>query len=138
MLGPDPANDPLTLAAPDPFPAMPLAPRKGREPPAGITVGIPQTDWMRTSAGVQVGVGPQDTYDDDHRAAFERLRRQLTALGAKVKEFAGLDVTKAENDPYFSSSDVGDEPVATVGWLPKLGTAFYPYPNDDPQAPAEG
>ncbi|WUH93672.1 hypothetical protein OG900_28545 [Streptomyces sp. NBC_00433] len=28
----------------------------------------------------------------------------------------------------------GDDtsPVATVGWLPKLGTAFYPYPDDDP------
>jgi hypothetical protein len=30
----------------------------------------------------------------------------------------------------------GDSPVATVGWLPKLGTAFYPYPDDDPAAPA--
>jgi hypothetical protein len=29
----------------------------------------------------------------------------------------------------------GATPVATVGWLPKLGTAFYPYPNDDPDAP---
>lgn len=29
----------------------------------------------------------------------------------------------------------GAMPVATVGWLPKLGTAFYPYPDDDPQAP---
>jgi hypothetical protein len=29
----------------------------------------------------------------------------------------------------------GTKPVATVGWLPKLGTAFYPYPGDDPQEP---
>jgi hypothetical protein len=29
----------------------------------------------------------------------------------------------------------GATPVATVGWLPKLGTAFYPYPSDDPEAP---
>jgi hypothetical protein len=28
----------------------------------------------------------------------------------------------------------GASPVATVGWLPKLGTAFYPYPGDDPEA----
>ncbi|MEU3985126.1 hypothetical protein AB0F77_34535 [Streptomyces sp. NPDC026672] len=28
----------------------------------------------------------------------------------------------------------GDSPVATVGWLPKLGTAFYDYPDDDPDA----
>ncbi|MFE6555073.1 hypothetical protein ACFYOF_33465 [Streptomyces sp. NPDC007148] len=33
----------------------------------------------------------------------------------------------------------GDDasPVATVGWLPKLGTAFYPYPDDDPEAEEE-
>lgn len=29
----------------------------------------------------------------------------------------------------------GTKPVATVGWLPKLGTTFYPYPGDDPQEP---
>ncbi|WP_201778827.1 amidase, partial [Streptomyces sp. 150FB] len=108
--GPDPANDPLTLSAPDPFPALPLTPRRGKRPLAGITVGIPQTDWMRTSEGIQVGTPPQQTYDTDHRAAFERLRRQLTALGAKVVEFEGLDVTKPENDPYFNSTDV----LATV------------------------
>jgi Asp-tRNA(Asn)/Glu-tRNA(Gln) amidotransferase A subunit family amidase len=110
MHGPDPANDPLTLSAPDPFPALPLTPRRGERPLAGITVGIPQTDWMRTSQGIQVGTPPQQTYDTDHRAAFERLRRQLTALGAKVVEFEGLDVTKPANDPYFNSTDV----LATV------------------------
>ncbi|MCF3963869.1 amidase [Streptomyces fuscigenes] len=108
--GPDPANDPLTLSAPDPFPALPLTPRKGKRPLAGLTIGIPQTDWMRTSQGIQVGTPPQQTYDADHRTAFERLRRQLTALGAEVREFEGLDVTKAANDPYFNSTDV----LATV------------------------
>ena len=34
ILGPDPANDPLTLAAPDPFPAMPLT-ASGRPQAAG-------------------------------------------------------------------------------------------------------
>lgn len=31
-------------------------------------------------------------------------------------------------------------PIATVGWVPKLGTEFYPYPDDDPEAdpPATG
>ncbi|MFF1837387.1 hypothetical protein ACFVXE_24740 [Streptomyces sp. NPDC058231] len=29
-----------------------------------------------------------------------------------------------------------DAPIATVGWLPKLGTAFYPYPHDDPDVEA--
>jgi hypothetical protein len=31
----------------------------------------------------------------------------------------------------------GDAPVATVGWTPKLGTAFYPYPHDDPDTAAQ-
>ncbi|MGW0631629.1 amidase [Streptomyces sp. NPDC002758] len=110
ILGPDPANDPLSLAAPDPFPALPLTSRKGTKPLSGITIGIPQTDWMRTSQGVQVGTPPQDLYDADHRTAFERLKQQLTALGATVKDFPGLDVTQARNDPYFASTDV----LATV------------------------
>jgi len=32
--------------------------------------------------------------------------------------------------------DEDQTPLLTVGWLPKLGTAFYPYPHDDPEAPA--
>lgn len=123
--GPDPVNDPLTLSAPDPFPALPLTPRKGKKPLSGITIGIPQTDWMRTSAGVQVGTPPQELYDDDHRAAFERLRVQLTALGAKVKEFDGLDVTKPENDPYFNSTDV----LATVDGSPVSPSSAVLSPN---------
>jgi hypothetical protein len=27
--------------------------------------------------------------------------------------------------------DDGTRPVSTVGWLPKTGTEFYPYPGDD-------
>jgi Asp-tRNA(Asn)/Glu-tRNA(Gln) amidotransferase A subunit family amidase len=110
ILGPDPANDPLTLAAPDPFPAMPLVARKGSRPLSGITIGIPQTDWMRTSTGIQAGTLPRDLYDADHLAAFERLKQQLTSLGATVKDFPGLDVTVPQNDPYFTSTDV----LATV------------------------
>ncbi|GHJ35514.1 amidase [Streptomyces sp. TS71-3] len=123
--GPDPVNDPLTLSAPDPFPALPLTPREGKRPLTGITIGIPQTDWMRTSAGVQVGTPPQQLYDSDHRAAFERLRVQLTALGAKVKEFDGLDVTVPENDPYFSSTDV----LATVDGSPVSPSSAVLSPN---------
>ncbi|GHH82371.1 hypothetical protein GCM10018793_42050 [Streptomyces sulfonofaciens] len=123
--GPDPVNDPLTLSAPDPFPALPLAPRGGPRPLSGLTIGIPQTDWMRTSAGVQVGTPPQQLYDDDHRAAFERLRAQLTDLGATVKEFDGLDVTKPANDPYFASTDV----LATVDGSPVSPSSAVLSPN---------
>jgi Asp-tRNA(Asn)/Glu-tRNA(Gln) amidotransferase A subunit family amidase len=123
--GPDPANDPLTLSAPDPFPAMPLAARKGPRPLAGLTIGIPQTDWMRTSNGIQSGVSPQDTYDADHLAAFERLKQQLISLGATVKEFTGLDVTQPANDPYFSSTDV----LATVDGSPVSPSSAVLSPN---------
>ncbi|CAG6392987.1 amidase [Streptomyces cocklensis] len=125
ILGPDPANDPLTLSAPDPFPAMPLTARKGRSPLAGTTIGIPQTDWMRTSRGIQTGTSPQDTYDADHLAAFTRLKDQLTSLGATVKEFPGLDVTVPANDPYFSSTDV----LATVDGSPVSPSSAVLSPN---------
>jgi Asp-tRNA(Asn)/Glu-tRNA(Gln) amidotransferase A subunit family amidase len=125
ILGPDPANDPLTLSAPDPFPAMPLTARKGSRPLSGITIGIPQTDWLRTSKGIQAGTRPQDLYDADHRAAFERLKQQLASLGATVKEFPGLDVTVPQNDPYFSSTDV----LATVDGSPVSPASAVLSPN---------
>jgi Asp-tRNA(Asn)/Glu-tRNA(Gln) amidotransferase A subunit family amidase len=125
ILGPDPANDPLTLSAPDPFPAMPLTATAGRRPLAGITIGVPQSDWLRTNAGMQTGTPPQDLYDADHLAAFERLKLQLTSLGATVKDFAGLDVTVPANDPYFSSTDV----LATVDGSPVSPSSAVLSPN---------
>ncbi|MDW5328952.1 amidase [Plantactinospora sp. KLBMP9567] len=102
ILGPDPAPDPLTLAAPHPFPALPVAARRGHRPLAGLTIGVPQTDWM-TRGGT--GIPPAQTYDPDHRAAFERFKRELVGMGARVQDFAGLDVTVPENDPYFRTAD---------------------------------
>jgi Asp-tRNA(Asn)/Glu-tRNA(Gln) amidotransferase A subunit family amidase len=125
ILGPDPANDPLSLSAPDPFPALPLTSRHGNKPLSGTTIGIPQTDWMRTSEGIQAGTPPQDLYDADHRVAFERLKQQLTALGATVKDFPGLDVTQAQNDPYFASTDV----LATVDGSPVSPSSAVLSPN---------
>ncbi|MFK3979021.1 amidase [Micromonospora sp. NPDC050397] len=110
ILGPDPAPDPLTLAAPHPFPALPVTARRGRSPLAGVTIGVPQTDWM-TRGGT--GVPPADTYDPDHRAALERFRTELVRLGATVKDFPGLDVTVPENDPYFRTSDRLPVPVGS-------------------------
>ncbi|WNI19293.1 amidase [Actinacidiphila sp. ITFR-21] len=125
ILGPDPANDPLTLSAPDPFPRMPHTARQGRKPLSGITIGIPQSDWMRTNRGIQAGTSPQSLYDADHLAAFNRLQQQLTSLGAKVKEFPGLDVTVPANDPYFSSTDV----LATVDGSPVSPSSAVLSPN---------
>jgi Asp-tRNA(Asn)/Glu-tRNA(Gln) amidotransferase A subunit family amidase len=110
ILGPDPFNDPQTLAAPDPFPAIPMAARPGRKPLAGTTIGIPQTDWMIKNGQVQTGVSPQSVYGAGHLAVFRRLVTELESLGAKVIEFPGLDMTDFSKNPYFASPDV----LATV------------------------
>lgn len=102
ILGVDATNDPLTLSAPNPFPALPFAARPGAKPLSGITIGVPQTDWM-TRGGT--GTPPADTYDPDSKAAFERFKAELVKLGAKVVDFPGLDVTVPANDPYFRTSD---------------------------------
>jgi Asp-tRNA(Asn)/Glu-tRNA(Gln) amidotransferase A subunit family amidase len=110
ILGPDPFNDPQTLAAPDPFPAIPMVSRLGRKPLAGITIGIPQTDWMIKNGRVQTGVSPQSVYGPGHLAVFNRLVTELESLGAKVIEFPGVDMTDFSKNPYFANPDV----LATV------------------------
>jgi len=114
ILGPDPVNDPQTLSAPDPFPKIPLSPRRGRRPLQGMTIGIPQTDWMNVGGSIKVGVSPQSTYGAGHLAAFNRLTSQLQSLGAKVILFPGLDMTDPSQNPYFASSEV----LATVDGSP--------------------
>jgi Asp-tRNA(Asn)/Glu-tRNA(Gln) amidotransferase A subunit family amidase len=114
ILGPDPVNDPQTLSAPDPFPRIPVAPRPGGKPLRGLTVGIPQTDWMNVGGQIKTGISPQSTYGAGHLAAFNRLVAQLQALGARVIDFPGLDMTDPAQNPYFASSDV----LATVDGSP--------------------
>ncbi|MFC6087587.1 amidase [Sphaerisporangium aureirubrum] len=106
ILGPDPVNDPQTLSAPDPFPKIPLTPRRGRRPLQGMTIGIPQTDWMNAGGSIKTGVSPQSTYGAGHLAAFNRLTGQLQSLGARVVQFPGLDMTDPSQNPYFASSEV--------------------------------
>ncbi|MEW2506515.1 amidase [Amycolatopsis sp. NPDC047767] len=114
ILGPDAVNDPQTLSAPLPFPAIPSSPRPGRTPLRGLTIGIPQTDWMNVGGTIKTGVSPQDTYGAEHLKAFNRLVGQLKSLGAQVKEFPGLDMTDPAQNPYFASADV----LATVDGSP--------------------
>lgn len=110
ILGPDPFNDPQTLAAPDPFPPIPMTPRPGGKPLKGTTIGVPQTDWMISNGKMVTGKSPQSVYGAGHLAVFNRLVGQLESLGATVVEFPGLDMTDYSLNPYFSSPDV----VATV------------------------
>jgi amidase/aspartyl-tRNA(Asn)/glutamyl-tRNA(Gln) amidotransferase subunit A len=114
ILGRDPVNDPQTLSAPDPFPRIPLTPRSGRTPLRGVTIGIPQTDWMNVGGTVKTGTSPQSTYGAGHLGVFNRLIGQLKILGARVIEFPGLDMTDPAQNPYFASSDV----LATVDGSP--------------------
>jgi amidase/aspartyl-tRNA(Asn)/glutamyl-tRNA(Gln) amidotransferase subunit A len=114
ILGPDPANDPQTLSAPDPFPLIPMTPRAGRTPLRGLTIGVPQTDWMNSGGQLKVGVSPQSTYGAGHLAVFNRLVGELEGLGAKVIDFPGLDMTDPTLNPYFASADV----LATVDGSP--------------------
>ncbi|SER75994.1 Amidase [Pseudomonas sp. NFACC02] len=95
--GPDPDGDPQTLHTPLPFPPMPTEPRPGAAPLTGLTIGIPQTDWMTTSA-----VPPAQTYDADYSAAFERFKVQLQQLGARVIEFAGVNMADEVNCLYYA------------------------------------
>jgi amidase/aspartyl-tRNA(Asn)/glutamyl-tRNA(Gln) amidotransferase subunit A len=106
ILGPDAVNDPQTLSAPDPFPQIPFGPRAGRKPLQGVTIGIPQTDWMNVNGSIKVGVSPQATYGAGHLAVFNRLVSQLESLGARVIQFPGLDMTDPAANPYFASADV--------------------------------
>uniref|UniRef100_UPI002A74F8E8 amidase n=1 Tax=Patulibacter defluvii TaxID=3095358 RepID=UPI002A74F8E8 len=114
LIGPDPMNDPQTTAAPTPFPTLPMTPREGSKPLTGLTIGIPQTDWLtRTEYNPDGSVkstevvkqSPQALYDADHRAAFDRVRAELSALGATVKEFRGLDITAYGTAPEYADGE---------------------------------
>ncbi|MDX8153353.1 amidase [Patulibacter brassicae] len=104
MMGPDPENDQQTLSAPLPLAPIPAAPRGGPKPLAGITIGVPQTDWLTGTGGA--GTSPQALYAADNLAVFNRVRSELQALGARVIDFPGLDMRDATLNTYFSSADV--------------------------------
>lgn len=100
--GVDQFNDPLTLSGPIPALVLPISPSTDEKPLTGLTIGIPQTDWMYRP-GQSETLPPADTYDRDYREAFERFKQQLVQLGAAVIEFPGLDMRVAANCPYYRS-----------------------------------
>lgn len=117
--GPDPDGDPQTLHTPLPFPQMPTAPRPGATPLAGLTIGIPQTDWMTQSV-----TPPAQTYDSDYGAAFERFKGQLQQLGARVIEFAGVNMMDEANCLYYAGPILWtiEEPFTSV--TPAMATTY--------------
>ncbi len=104
MMGPDPSNDQQTLSPPLPFDALPLKPTGGSKPLQGLTIGVPQNDFLTGAGGT--GVSPQSVYSAENRAVFERVKGELATLGATVIDFPGLDMRDGSKNTYFSSSDV--------------------------------
>jgi Asp-tRNA(Asn)/Glu-tRNA(Gln) amidotransferase A subunit family amidase len=106
MAGPDPVNDPQTLSSPV-TEAIPFAPRSGSRPLAGVTIGIPQTDWMttQTTDNKNLEASPQTTYSAENLAVFNRVRSELQTLGATVKPFRGLNMRLPAENPYNPSTD---------------------------------
>lgn len=119
--GLDPLNDPLTLSQPIPALQLPCAPRPGPTPLAGITIGIPQTDWMFPDG---LGQPPASLYDTDYREAFERFKAQLTGLGARVLDFPGLDMTQPQNRPYYGAGPIFDTPDPFMRLTPAALTSY--------------
>ncbi|CAB4909405.1 unannotated protein [freshwater metagenome] len=101
MMGPDPVNDPQTLSSPV-TEALPITPRRTAKPLAGLTIGVPQTDWMTTSTTAP----PQTQYSAENLAAFNALRTKLQDLGAVVKDFRGLNMRLPAENPYNPSTGV--------------------------------
>ncbi|MDO9407767.1 amidase [Patulibacter sp.] len=113
MMGPDPINDPQTLSSPV-TEALPITGRMGK-PLAGLTIGVPQTDWMTSSTTA----APQTQYSAENLAAFNALRAKLQDLGATVKDFRGLNMRLPAENPYNPST--GAVTLETVD-----GTAISP------------
>lgn len=112
-------RDPQTWQVPRPFPEMPVEPRPGAQPLAGITIGIPTTDWTTASTSTV----PQNTYQAGYLAVFERVRTELIALGATVKTFPWVNMTQVNQDPFFlSTTSVGS---TTAGATSARNTIAY-------------
>lgn len=103
MMGPDPTSDPQTLAQPMPFPALPITPRSGDKPLQGLIIGVPQTDWLDV-----INTAPQARYSAENLAVFNRVRQELTDLGAEVVNFRGLNMNVAAENPYLGNAAVLD------------------------------
>lgn len=103
IAGPDGENDPQSLSAPAIGEQLSITPTPGSLPLQGLTIGIPQTDWMSSH-----GQPPAQSYDEDYTTAFIRFKNQLATLGARVIDFPWLDAEIVENIPYSSPYPIHD------------------------------
>ena len=119
MQGPDPIGDPQTLYTPLPFPQMPTTPRPGETPLAGLTIGVPQTDWMSAS-----DAPPGHTYDPDYGLAFERFKQQLQQLGARVLDFEGVNMADEANCLYYAGPVLWTIEHLDIRVTPAMATTY--------------
>ena len=117
--GPDPIGDPQTLYTPLPFPQMPTTPRPGETPLAGLTIGVPQTDWMSAS-----DAPPGHTYDPDYGLAFERFKQQLQQLGASVLDFEGVNMADEANRLYYAGPVLWTIEHLDIRVTPAMATTY--------------
>lgn len=123
IAGVDQANDPLTLSATIPGLVLPTKATIGPQPLEGLVIGIPQNDRMTDDSGQP----PAETYDADYRSAFERFKDQLSALGAEVIEFPGVDRSDIANCPYSGNEiliDIEYEPGQSQPLTPFTVTSY--------------
>lgn len=106
MLGPDLIRDPVSNDAPAEFPLIPITPREGAEPLAGMTIGMPSDDWLEVGGEVKDGTAPASLWEAGSKAAFERFATELEALGATVKQVAVIDLADTAVNGYLGSADV--------------------------------
>ncbi len=103
LIGVDP-KDSQTQAAPRPPLVLPTLPRQGEQPLKGIKIGVPQKDWMNRSGWINQEP-PYQSYSERYKQAFDRLKDELSSLGATVVEFNGLDFSSTTDDPYYAESN---------------------------------
>lgn len=113
-------RDPQTFQAPRPF-TVPMEAREGSTPLAGTTIGIPAQDWTTASSTAN----PQSTYQAGYQAVFTRVRGELEALGATVKEFTWPNYHTINNDPFFASTTA----VGTINGTSISGLTAVTYAN---------
>lgn len=80
--GPDGDQSPASV--------VPTSPSPGTRPLNYVRIGVPLRDWMSVDGSISKDC-PYNTYEAEHRAAYDRFKLQLTSLGAEVVEFDSMD-----------------------------------------------
>ena len=108
MFGPDYADDPQTVSAPIPFPRA-ADQRAPRLQAAARHDHRHQQEGLAAHDDLPGRRRPAVALRADQLAAFNRVKAELEALGATVKDFDGVDMEdiSEESNPYFAPYTTG-------------------------------